>query len=255
MPSPDSTAAELLPNPSGIPSRDRLIFALDFPTHAEALEMIDRLGDSVSFYKIGLQLFLAADGSYFELADRLHEMGKQTMVDLKFLDVPQTVAAAVHQLRNIHASFATVHAQHEEMLAAAVSRKSGVRILAVTVLTSQTDDDLKTQGYSEDVTVERLVLDRTRRALAAGCDGVVSSGREAATIREEHGAGAIIVTPGIRPAGAQGSDDQKRTMDVEEAFAAGADYIVVGRPIQHATDPRAAADDIQGRIRRLFEGA
>jgi orotidine-5'-phosphate decarboxylase len=237
----------------GIPARDRLIFALDFATQAEAMAIVEELGDAVSFYKIGLQLFLAPDGNYATLADFLARNGKKTMIDLKMLDVPQTVANAVAQLRHFNATFATVHAQDETMLRAAVAQKNETRILAVTVLTSINESDLRAQGFPDSVSVEDLVLDRARRAVELGCDGVVASGREASALRAQHrAADMIIVTPGIRAAASEGSDDQKRTMDVEEAFESGADYIVVGRPIRDAADPNAAARAIQGRIAALF---
>lgn len=248
----EASVAELLPNPREIPSHERLIFALDVSTQAEALEMVEHLDDAVSFYKIGFQLFLSRDGGYFDLANRLHEMGKKTMVDLKFLDVPATVANAVEQLTHFHATFATVHAQDEEMIRAAVSKKNDVQILAVTVLTSLNDDDLQAQGFPPDLTVPKLVLYRTKRALELGCDGVISSGQEASIIRENHGDSMVIVTPGIRPTEDLGLGDQKRTVDVEEAFENGADYIVVGRPIRDAGDPKAKAKEIQERIAKLF---
>lgn len=242
-----------LANPKNIPARERLIFALDYPTQREAIAMVKELDDAVSFYKIGLQLFLAPDGNYFELAQFLSSIGKETMVDLKMLDVPQTVANAVDQLKHFHTTFATVHAQEEEMLRVAVSRKNGIRILAVTVLTSMNETDLKMQGFPDDVTVQDLVLARTKRSLELGCDGVVASGQEAAAIRQQHGdTNMVIVTPGIRPATNERFDDQKRTVDVEEAFRNGADYIVVGRPIRDAEDPRAKAEEIQRRIASLF---
>lgn len=246
----------ILENPKNIPVHDRLIFALDFSTQQEAVAMVEQLGDSVSFYKVGLQLFLAPDGNYFDLASFLSTIGKKTMVDLKFLDVPQTVANAVDQLKNFDTTFATVHAQDEEMLSAAVSRKNGIQILAVTVLTSISETDLRLQGFPDTITVEDLVLARTKRALELGCDGVVASGQEASAIRAQQGVtNMVIVTPGIRPAGNEPFDDQKRTVDVEQAFLNGADYIVVGRPIRDADDPKAKAEQIQRRIAALFDGS
>jgi len=176
-------------------------------------------------------------GKYFELMDRLADQGKKVMVDLKFFDVPETVRLAVRQLAKHRPSFATVHG-NDAILAAAAGEKGPVRILAVTVLTSLDQGDLTDLGFQCEV--EALVLSRARRALVLGCDGVVSSGVEAERLRESLGDRFLIVTPGIRPVA--NTDDQKRTVDVEQAFRNGADYIVVGRPIRDAADPRAAAE-------------
>ena len=228
-----------------VPATERLIFALDVPTTDDAIRMVTTLGEAVSFYKLGLELFMA--GGYFELMDRLAEQGKKVMVDLKFFDVPETVRLAVRQLAKHRPSFATVHG-NDAILAAAAGEKGPVRILAVTVLTSLDQGDLTDLGFQCEV--EALVLSRARRALALGCDGVVSSGLEAERLRESLGDRFLIVTPGIRPVA--NTDDQKRTVDVEQAFRNGADYIVVGRPIRDAADPRAAAERIQERIQTLF---
>jgi len=229
-----------------IPPKERLIFALDVPSHDEALRWVDILGDSVMFYKLGLELFMA--GNYFELVDRLVEMDKKVFVDLKFFDVPETVHAAVMRLRDYGASFATVHG-NGPMLEAAVAAKNGIKILAVTVLTSLDQSDLDDLGF--EVSVEDLVLSRARRALEIGCDGVISSGLEAPSLRELYGDKFLIVAPGIRPV-ANRTDDQKRAVTPRNAFLGGADYIVVGRPIRDAADPRAAAMSIQATISDLF---
>lgn len=228
-----------------VPAAERLIFALDVPSTDDAIRLVTTLGEAVSFYKLGLELFMA--GGYFELMDRLSEQGKKVMVDLKFFDVPETVRLAVRQLAKHRPSFATVHG-NDAILAAAAGEKGPVRILAVTVLTSLDQGDLTDLGFQCDV--EALVLSRARRALALGCDGVVSSGLEAERLRGSLGDRFLIVTPGIRPVA--NTDDQKRTVDVEQAFRNGADYIVVGRPIRDAADPRAAAEGIQERIQTLF---
>jgi orotidine-5'-phosphate decarboxylase len=229
-----------------IPLRERLIFALDTPDVEEAKRLVEALGDSVDFYKLGLEIFMA--GGYYDLLDWLANKGKKSFVDLKFFDVPRTVASAVRQLRGRKAAFATVHG-NDAILKAACEEKGRIKILAVTVLTSLDDADLKALGFEVDVT--RLVLSRARRALEIGCDGVISSGLEAEALREGLGDRLLIVVPGIRPV--KNIDDQKRTVDVEEAFLKGADYIVVGRPIRDASDPAKAARKIQDRIRRLFE--
>ena len=232
-----------------IPRRERLIFALDVPTVAEAKEWVDRLGDSVQFYKLGLQLFMA--GGYWELVEWLKQKNKQVFADLKFFDVPETVKSAVAQLKSRGVTFATVHG-NDEILKAAVDAKSGVKILAVTVLTSLDRHDLDDLGFQCDV--ESLVLSRAKRALQIGCDGVISSGLEAPRLRAHLGNQFLIVSPGIRPVENKlvEADDQKRVADVEQAFRNGADYIVVGRPIRRAPDPRAKAEEIQGTIARLF---
>src|SRR5437762_8349504 len=161
-----------------IPARERLIFALDVPTVAEAKEVVEKLGESVLFYKLGLQLFMA--GGYYELIEWLRKRGKKIFADLKFFDVPETVKLAVGQLKNRGVTFATVHG-NESILKAAAEEKGDVKILAVTVLTSLDTNDLQDLGFQCDV--EALVLSRSRRALAAGCDGVISSGLEAAKLR------------------------------------------------------------------------
>lgn len=220
---------------------------MDVPSADEAKALADRLGDSVQFYKIGLQLFMA--GGYYELIDWLAARGKKIFVDLKFFDVPETVKLAVAQLRNRGVTFATVHG-NDGMLRATASEKGDVKILAVTVLTSLDQADLNDLGFQ--CSVEQLVLSRARRALAVGCDGVISSGIEAAAIRREVGNELLIVSPGIRPVENKTEDDQKRIMTVEGAFEAGADYIVVGRPIRNAPDPKAKADEIQKTIAGIF---
>jgi orotidine-5'-phosphate decarboxylase len=232
-----------------IPREDRLILALDLPTPAEALALVDRLGDSVCFYKLGLELFMA--GNYFELLRELAGRGKKIFADLKFFDVPETVAAAVRQLRDHPAEFVTVHGNDSILRAAAGAREgSALKVLGVTVLTSLDRGDLDDLGFS--VSVEELVLSRARRALEAGCDGVISSGLEARALRASLGDRFLVVTPGIRPVDNRSQDDQKRVMTPADAFRAGADYIVVGRPVRNAPDPRVAAEGIQKTIAELF---
>lgn len=233
-----------------IPARERLIFAMDVANADAARRLCDQLGDSVHFYKLGLELFMA--GGYFELLHWLIGRGKRVFVDLKFFDVPATVAAAVRNLRNRGVSFATVHG-NQAIMEAAAAAAGDVGILAVTVLTSLDRGDLDDLGF--DCDVERLVLSRARRALAAGCVGVISSGLEAKLLRAGVDDRLIVVTPGIRPVDNRPVDDQKRVVSVEEAFANGADYIVVGRPIRDAADPRAAAEAIQATIARACPGS
>lgn len=230
-----------------IPARERLIFAMDVANADAARRLADVLGDSVVFYKLGLELFLS--GQAFELLDWMVGRGKRVFVDLKLFDVPATVGAAVKNLRNRGISFATVHG-NQAIMEAAVAAAGDVGILAVTVLTSLDRGDLDDLGFA--VNVEQLVLSRARRALAAGCAGVVSSGLEAKLLRAGVDDRLIVVTPGIRPVENRPSDDQKRVVGVADAFANGADYIVVGRPIRDAADPRAAAEGIQATIAGVF---
>jgi orotidine-5'-phosphate decarboxylase len=229
-----------------IPREERLIVALDVATPQQARQLAERIGDAARFYKVGLELFMA--GGYFELVDWLVARGAKVFVDLKFFDVPQTVRRAVANLRGRGVTFATVHG-NQAMMEAAVSEKGEVKILAVTALTSLDRGDLDDLGFSCDVA--RLVLSRARRAMEAGCDGVISSGLEAQALKAEFKDRLLVVTPGIRPVENR-TDDQKRTVDVAQAFANGADYIVVGRPIGEAPDPRQAAEGIQNTIAALF---
>jgi orotidine-5'-phosphate decarboxylase len=228
-----------------IDPKDRLIFALDFENNEQAQQIVETLGDAVTFYKIGLELFMA--GNYYPMLDWLTERGKKVFVDLKFFDVPQTVSSAVKQLTNRGATFATVHG-NDAILKAAAEVKGELKILAVTVLTSLDRGDLDDLGFQCDV--KELVLSRAKRAFTLGCDGVISSGLEAQDLRSHLGENFLVVTPGIRPV--VNVDDQKRTVDVETAFRNGADHIVVGRPIKLAADPYQAAWEIQETIARLF---
>jgi orotidine-5'-phosphate decarboxylase len=230
-----------------IPRAERLIVALDVPDVDAAKALVRQLGDAVCFYKVGLELFMA-DG-YFGLIEWLKRSNKKVFADLKFFDVPETVRAAVRGLRNRGITFATVHG-NQAILEAAGKDKGEVKILAVTVLTSLDQGDLDDLGFQCDV--EKLVLSRARRALEAGCDGVISSGLEAPALKRELGERLLVVAPGIRPVQNRTADDQKRTVDVTQAFANGADYIVVGRPIRQAPDPRAAAQAIQQTIAMIF---
>ena len=219
--------------------RERLIVALDVPSVAEAEAIVVRLGESVSFYKIGYQLAFAGG---IDFAKVLAGAGKRIFLDLKLHDIGHTVAKGVESVAALGASFLTVHAYPQTMHAAVDARKgSPLRLLAVTVLTSYDDADLAAAGY--DFTVSELVGERAAQARDVGIDGLVCSGEEAAMLRPIVGAGMVLVTPGIRPAGA-GAGDQKRIMTPMAAITAGADHLVVGRPIVAATDPKAAAEAI-----------
>ncbi len=226
--------------------KDRLILALDVDSAAEARDWVERLGDEVRFYKLGLQLCMAP--GYFELLDWLTARGCKVFVDLKFFDVPRTVAAAVCQLRRSGATFVTVHGNDAMLRAAVEAAGTDLGILAVTVLTSLDQGDLDDLGFACDP--ETLVLSRARRALELGCTGVVCSGQEAARLRERLPGQLTIVTPGIRPVA--NTDDQKRVVSIADAFANGADYIVVGRPILQADDPLHAAAAAQQEIARVL---
>ncbi|MEM7358128.1 MAG: orotidine-5'-phosphate decarboxylase [Pseudomonadota bacterium] len=228
-----------------IPSKERLIVALDVPTVPEAKELVQTLGDAVVFYKIGLELFMS--GEYFELLDWLNQQQKKIFVDLKFFDVPATVGRAVAQLNGKGVTFATIHG-NDSIMQAAAANKGDVQILAVTVLTSLDRGDLDDLGF--DCDVQDLVLSRAKRAVSIGCDGVVASGHEAAAMREKLGHSFMVVTPGIRPV--DNDDDQKRVVTAEQAFTNGADYIVVGRPIRDAAEPRQAALALQAEIAAVF---
>jgi len=225
--------------------RDRLIVALDLPTARQARELVLSLGEAAGFYKTGLELFMGGD--YFPLLEWLRARGKKIFVDLKFFDVPATVARAVARLNGRGVEFVTVHG-NDRMMRAAAEAARDVKALAVTALTSLDRGDLDDLGF--DCDVEQLVLSRARRALQHGCAGVIASPQEAPQLRAALGDGLLIVTPGIRPLvnDEAGFDDQKRTATVRAAIAGGADYIVVGRPIRDAADPARAAEEIQKQI-------
>ena len=231
---------------TNIPNRERLIFALDVPSLEEAQALISTLGDSVEYYKLGLEVFLS--GHYFELLSDLKGAGKKVFADLKLFDIPATVAAAVRQLARHEVDFCTVHG-NDGMLRAAAEAKGNMQILAVTALTSLDQGDLDDLGFQCDA--RTLVLSRARRALALGCDGVVSSGLEVSALRQHADPSLITVCPGIRPI--HNDDDQQRVMTPFQAIRDGADYLVVGRPIRSASDPAAAAEAIQKDIARAIE--
>jgi len=223
--------------------RDRLILALDLPSVAAAEAMVDRLGDAVSFYKIGYQLAFAGGLAF---AETLVRSGRQVFLDLKLHDIGNTVAKGVESVAGLGAAFLTVHAYPQTMHAAVEARKgSALRILAVTVLTSYDDADLAAAGY--DFTVTELVAERAAQARDIGVDGLVCAGEEATNLRAIVGSDMVLVTPGIRPAGVA-AGDQKRVMTPGRAIAAGADYLVVGRPVLQADDPKAAAEQIVAEI-------
>ena len=224
--------------------RNRLILALDLPTVASAEAMVERLEESVTFYKVGYQLAYAKGG--LEFAESLAQAGYRVFLDLKLHDIGNTVGKGVENVARMGVDFLTVHAYPQTMHAAVAARgDSGLRILAVTVLTSYDDADLAAAGY--DFTVPELVAERAGQARDIGVDGLVCSATEAAHLRTLVGSEMMLVTPGIRPAGS-GAGDQKRVQTPSAAIAAGADYLVIGRPILEAVDPKAAADMIVSEI-------
>src|SRR2546429_7054668 len=229
--------------PAVIAPKDRLIVALDLPGVAEAEAMIAQLGDSVSFYKIGYQLAYAGG---LPLAQQLARSGKKVFVDLKLHDIGNTVARGVESVAQLGATFLTVHAYPQTMKAAVEARtRSGLKILAVTVLTSYDDGDLHAAGYR--LSVSDLVEARAQQAQVLAVDGLVCSPEEAAALRKVVGHRMKLVTPGIRPAGSA-AGDQKRIMTPARAISAGADYLVVGRPVMEAADPKAVAEAILAEI-------
>jgi orotidine-5'-phosphate decarboxylase len=229
--------------PANIAASDRLIVALDLPSVAAAEAMIARLGEAVNFYKIGYQLGFAGG---LPLVRRLADQGKKVFVDLKLHDIGNTVGRGVESVAALGATFLTVHAYPQTMKAAVEARAgSNLKILAVTVLTSYDDGDLHAAGYR--LSVSDLVEARAQQAQVLGVDGLVSSPEEAAALRKIVGHQMVLVTPGIRPAGSA-TGDQKRIMTPARAIAAGSDYLVVGRPIVEAGDPKAAADAIHAEI-------
>ena len=228
-----------------IDARERLIVALDLPSVQAAESMVSRLGDSVSFYKVGYQLAFAGG---LPFASQLIAAGKQVFLDLKLHDIGNTVQKGVESVARLGAAFLTVHAYPQTMKAAAEGRgNSNLRILAVTVLTSYDDADLAAAGY--EMSVPELAAARAAQAHDIGIDGLVCSAEEAANLRSVAGPGMVLVTPGIRPAGSA-TGDQKRIMTPARAIEAGADYLVVGRPVTEAVDPRQAADAIVAEIKQ-----
>jgi orotidine-5'-phosphate decarboxylase len=229
--------------PTNIVPRDRLIVALDLPSVEAAEAMIARLGDSVAFYKIGYQLAYAGG---LPLVRQLADKGKKVFADLKLHDIGNTVARGVESVAKLGATFLTVHAYPQTMKAAVEARAgSDLKLLAVTVLTSYDDGDLHAAGYR--LGVSDLVEARTQQAQVLGIDGIVCSPEEAAALRKIVAHQMSLVTPGVRPAGTS-FGDQKRIMTPGRAIAAGADYLVVGRPVMEAPDPKAAADAIVAEI-------
>lgn len=230
-----------------IPVRERLIMALDVASLSEARALVEELGDSVIFYKVGMELFMSGD--YFGFIEWLKQQNKKVFVDLKFFDIPETVGRAIKALSSKGVDLATIHG-NDAIMEAAAQAKGNLKVLAVTALTSLDRGDLNDLGFQCDV--QALVLSRAKRALQIGCDGVVSSGLEASLLRSELDHKLLVITPGIRPVDNREDGDQKRVVSVEMAFQNGADYIVVGRPIRDADNRKAMAEKIQAQILAQF---
>lgn len=230
--------------------RDRIIVALDFERPELAREMVLRCESKIGFYKVGLELFMA---DWFHTVDWLIARGHRVMLDLKFFDIPETVKRAVHRVNDRGVSLFTVHGDRT-IIEAAVAARGDMKVLAVTVLTSFSDDDLRDYGFAG--TTAELVRRRADMAIALGCDGIVSSGREAEMVRQRHGGTPLIVTPGIRMLSPTETavDDQKRVMTPARAIAAGADHLVVGRPITRAPDPLAVISGMQDDLAAVLDG-
>ena len=227
-----------------IPLQERIIVALDVNSPEEAKAIVKKCESRCTFYKVGLQLFM---GSWFETVDWLVDRGHKVMLDLKFFDIPETVKLAVQQVGDRGVSFATIHG-NDPIIRAAVSARGDLRLLAVTVLTSFGEEDMRAMGMTGSVA--DLVYFRAKRALELGCDGVVSSGLEAEKLRQGLGEKLLIVTPGIRPGAniMDGDDDQQRIVTAGLALKNGANHVVVGRPITRADDPVAVIEEMQREI-------
>jgi orotidine-5'-phosphate decarboxylase len=222
---------------------ERIIFALDVPNPNEAKEWVSKLDRDIKFFKVGLELFLAG---WWDIVDFIIDRGNQVMLDLKFFDIPETVHLAIQQVKDRGVTFATIHG-NDAIIKAAISDRGKVKVLAVTVLTSFDESDMRQMGLVGSV--EDLVLIRSRKAFELGCDGVVASALEAKPLREELGRNFLVVTPGIRPeSSVPGEDDQKRIATARNAILNGADHVVIGRPIRMATDPIGTIKILQEEI-------
>ena len=237
---------------AGIHAKERLIFALDVPTTQAAAAVLDAVHESVGVIKVGLELFASEGPAVIRM---VRQFGKPVFLDLKVLDIAETVQRTTARVAEMGVSFLTVHAQRKALVAAVKGRAGNpaLKILAVTVLTDADRADLLELGEAGDGrSVDALVVARARVAADVGCDGVVASGKEPMAIRSAIDAPLLIVTPGIRPAG-QGVDDHARSTTPRQAIQAGADYVVVGRPIRDAPDPRAAAQALVGEMQEAFD--
>ena len=228
---------------------ERIIFALDVPTPEDAKQWVKKLDRDVKFFKVGLELFLAAS---WDIVDFIIDRGNQVMLDLKFFDIPETVHLAVQQVKNRGVSLTTIHG-NEAIIKAALTDRGALKVLAVTVLTSFDESDMRQMGMTGSV--QDLVLIRAKKAITLGCDGVVCSALEANPLRKELGGGFVMVTPGIRPGtAAPGQDDQKRVATARQAMLDGADHVVIGRPIRDSNDPVGTVQKLQNEIAQALAG-
>ncbi len=222
---------------------ERIIFALDVPNPSDAKQWVAKLDGDIKFFKVGLELFLAG---WWDIVDFIIDRGNQVMLDLKFFDIPETVHLAIQQVKDRGVTFATIHG-NDAIIKAAISDRGKVKVLAVTVLTSFDESDMRQMGLTGSV--EDLVLIRSRKAFALGCDGVVASALEAKPLRDELGGNFLVVTPGIRPeSSVPGEDDQKRIATARNAIINGADHVVIGRPIRTSADPIGTIKKLQDEI-------
>ncbi len=222
---------------------ERIIYALDVPSPEEAKQWVKKLDSDIKFFKVGLELFLAG---WWDMVDFIVDRGNKVMLDLKFFDIPETVHLAVQQVKDRGVTFATIHG-NDAIIKAALANRGDVKILAVTVLTSFDESDMRQMGLTGSI--EDLVLIRSKKALALGCDGVVASALEAKPLRDELGSNFLVVTPGIRPeSSVTGEDDQKRIATARQAIINGADHVVIGRPIRNAADPISTIKKLQDEI-------
>lgn len=230
-----------------IPLKERIVVALDVASDQQARQIVKQCESHISYFKVGLQLFMA---NWFATVDWLVDRGHKVMLDLKFFDIPETVKLAVEQVNNRGVSMATIHG-NDPIVKAAVQASGDMKLLAVTVLTSFGEEDMRAMGMTQSI--EDLVYYRAERALRLGCDGIVSSGMEAGRLRENLGDKLLIVTPGIRPGAniSDGLDDQKRVVTAGMAISSGADHVVVGRPITQAADPVAVIAQMQSEIEQI----
>jgi len=234
-------------------ARERLIFALDLPSVEQAREFVRQLEGAVSFFKIGMELYVSSGPG---LVEELVQQGHKVFLDLKYYDVPETVKRAVSRAASLGPTFLTIHGDTKIIKAAVEGRgNSDLKLLAVTALTSLDTHDLREMGF--DGTVEEFVVKRAGKALELGCDGVITSANEAGKVRDlaerhRHQGGFLIVTPGIRPQGST-TDDHKRLASPGNAIGAGADYLVVGRPIRDSADPHEKAESIIREMQAAFD--
>ena len=226
-------------------NKDKIIVALDFPIIEQAKELVEQIGDEISFYKIGLEMMMS--GSYFEMIKWLKSKNKKIFADLKFYDISETVARAVINLSKQEVDLLTIHTANHEIMAKAAENKGGMQIVGVTVLTNLNQKDLLEMGFDPNISLENLVTKKAEMALRAGLDGVVASGIEAKNLRGKLGNNFLIISPGIRLEKVS-NDDQKQVCDAKSAMINGSSYLVVGRPITRSANPKEMAEKFNLQI-------